>query len=95
MSRPKQLHVYAYDITDDRRRVRAAHLLENEGARVQHSVFEVIQSHEAAKSLSGKLMEILAPGDKLRVYSMPIAQISNIICYGGTPVQEGADYWLL
>ncbi len=89
------LYIYAYDIANDRRRVRAARLLGDHGARVQHSVFEVIQSADESARLVHKVERELEPGDRLRVYAMPLASVSTIHCYGGAPVQQGRDWWLL
>lgn len=89
------LYIYAYDITDDRRRVRASRLLEDHGARVQHSVFEIIQSARESDLLVQAVERELEPGDRLRVYSMSLSAVAAVHCYGGAPVQEGRDWWLL
>lgn len=92
---PDMLHIWAYDISDDRRRQRVARLLEDHGARVQHSVFEIVQTKAEAGRLAEAVERELLPGDRLRIYPLSMGDVGIIHCYGGAPVQEGSDWWLL
>jgi CRISPR-associated protein Cas2 len=65
------LWVVCYDITDDRQRLDVAHALEDVGARVQKSVFEVEASVEAVGRLAGRLEALIDPRtDDLRYYPL-------------------------
>jgi CRISPR-associated protein Cas2 len=89
------LFAIAYDVADDRRRRRVAALLEHNAARVQESLFEVMLTAAAAKTLQARIEHLLEAGDLLRVYPVREADIAGIAHYGGAPPQRGADYWLL
>ena len=95
MGQDARLFIFAYDVTDDRRRARVAHLLEQDAARVQDSLFEAMLRPALADQLADKVKRLLLPGDRLRVYSVPRHEIDRIVAYGGAPVQQGEDYWLL
>ena len=90
-----RLFVFAYDVSHDRRRARVAALLENNAARVQESVFEALLTPAAGQALTAHVKRLLEPNDRLRVYSLPSREIPAVVCHGGPPVQELADYWLL
>lgn len=57
------LHIAAYDVTDDARRVRLAKLLLRYGTRVQRSVFEVWVGTEDAANLRREVGALLGAGD--------------------------------
>lgn len=90
-----RVYIYAYDIADDRRRAKVSDLLADHGARIQHSLFEVVQTTTQAAALCRLVDSLLLPGDKLRVYPLPFGAIPDVHCYGGAPMQEGQDWWLL
>jgi len=63
--------LFAYDITDDRRRERAAKILEGYGFRVQKSLFECFLEEDLIREAIGRLMEVIDPEeDDLRVYRL-------------------------
>lgn len=63
--------VVAYDIPDDRRRLRVANVLEGFGDRVQHSVFEVLLDHATMENLQQCLRREVNPDeDALRLYPL-------------------------
>ncbi len=55
----KKSYVISYDITDDRRRAKAADTLKNYGQRVQKSVFECCLNPEKLVELTGILSAII------------------------------------
>lgn len=65
MSRRDQTRrtLIAYDIQDDRRRVRAAKVLEEYGDRIQYSVFVVDLLPASLVSLRQKLRSLIEPAD--------------------------------
>jgi CRISPR-associated protein Cas2 len=90
-----QLRVVTYDIADDRRRRRIAEALEERAARVQESVFEARLTDHAATVLMGRLRALMAPGDSLRLYTVPDAALARCRTEGGPEIADGARYWLL
>lgn len=90
-----EFFVFAYDVVSDRRRARIARLLEDEGIRVQKSVFEVRVSPARARSLAERIDRHLDPGDSLRVYPLsPVAVGSVIVVGSGLPPEQG-DFLLV
>lgn len=72
--------VVAYDIPDDRRRLRVAGVLEGFGDRVQHSVFEVLLNDGRMDALARLLgAEIDPQEDRLRLYPL-CNQCAGSIC---------------
>lgn len=64
-------YVLAYDVVDDRRRLKVAKLLEAMGDRVQDSVFELYLTAAELDKLLAKVGKALAPKeDGLRVYQL-------------------------
>lgn len=63
-------HVVTYDISDDRKRDRAAKVLLDYGKRVQYSVFECVMDNEALKTLVSRLSGLASGEDSIRVYSL-------------------------
>ena len=63
-------YVVAYDIEEDRVRLRISKLLERYGVRVQKSVFECELEEETLQHLKRRLQQELsrAPGGDVRVY---------------------------
>jgi len=72
------LIVVAYDIPDDRRRVRLHTLLLGYGEPVQESLFECELDERQVRLLRAKLRRILAPGDKVRIYPLCAACAARI-----------------
>ena len=65
----RSFYVLAYDIVDDRRRLRVAKCLEAVGDRVQESVFEVYLTAAELDRLLKRLNKVLVKeDDSLRVY---------------------------
>lgn len=87
------LIVACYDIADDRRRNRAAKLLEGYGDRVQESVFECHLDSVRLRRLRLALEKEIDPHeDRLRFYSLCAKDRQLVICHGsGGPPQDASD----
>lgn len=63
--------VVAYDIPDDRRRLKVANILQGFGDRVQHSVFEAVLEDRDRQALEDELSRVIVPQeDRLRMYPL-------------------------
>ena len=79
----RSFYVLAYDIPDDRRRVKIAKLCESTADRVQGSVFEGYLTRQELKGLLKKLERILVKEDDcLRVYQLCAECRKKIITRG-------------
>jgi len=71
MAAKRWRYVIVYDITDDRRRTKIAHVLEAHGDRVQYSVFECHLRDEQFETLWKELGELMERAeDSLRAYRL-------------------------
>jgi CRISPR-associated protein Cas2 len=77
--------VIAYDISDDKRRLRMAKELERWGNRTQFSVFECDLNEREEREMLARLKEICQAGDALRIYRLCAE------CVGKTTVIDGKD----
>jgi CRISPR-associated protein Cas2 len=67
----KMFYVISYDIPDDKRRTKAAHLLEGYGERVQKSVFEAHLDERGYADLRKRLARLIkAEEDNVRFYRL-------------------------
>lgn len=55
----RAFYLISYDIPDDKRRGKIAHLLEGYGERVQYSVFEVWATDKELEKLAGQLRRLV------------------------------------
>lgn len=68
-SRAKRLYVISYDISDNRKRSKAAETLKDYGCRVQKSVFECRIENKTLRELKEMLSQIIDPRtDSVRGY---------------------------
>lgn len=95
MAATPMLTVFAYDITEDRRRVRVAALLEQKLTRVQDSLFEGWLTAVAARALAERASLLLDDTDSLRVYAVPRRGLRHCHSLGPLPLMAPHDYWLL
>ena len=71
MSQKRSRYVIAYDIPDDKRRLKIARALEGHGERVQYSVFECQLTGKQFKALWKELRELMQfSEDSLRAYRL-------------------------
>lgn len=67
----EQLHVFAYDIAEDKRRNQAAETLLNFGERVGLSLFECRVEAQRVEEILSQLQEIIAPRtDRVNLYRL-------------------------
>jgi CRISPR-associated protein Cas2 len=85
-------YLICYDIVDDRRRTKVAHLLEGYGLRVQKSVFEAVLTPDQRQMLHKKLNRYLkAEEDQVRFYPMSPRYRQKIEILGWQPEREVDD----
>jgi CRISPR-associated protein Cas2 len=90
------LVVVSYDISDDRRRVRAAKVLEGAGSRVLESVFECDLTEREWKRLRTKLMRVVsAMADRLRLYFLCETCVAKTEIIGEGAVERTPDLYLV
>lgn len=67
----RSFYVIAYDVVNDRRRLKVARLLERYGERVQYSVFEMYLSDQEWQQVQKNLQRLLnSQEDSVRVYRL-------------------------
>ena len=67
----KSYIVVAYDVSDDHRRRRVAHILEDYGERVQYSVFDCLLAPKDLVRLERALSRVIEPNeDSVRFYRL-------------------------
>ncbi len=72
-----------YDIPDDKRRTKTAHLLQDYGERVQFSVFEVWLDPVMRRDLLARLETlIVAEEDTVRIYQLCAACQKQVVAFG-------------
>lgn len=94
MSR-EALFVYVYDVSSDRLRRRISAILEEEGTRVQESVFEVHADQARAERILARLDRERGPGDGVRMYCLTADGRRRSRAQGGPPLAEETEFWLL
>lgn len=87
--------VVAYDIGDNRRRLRVARKLYRGLERVQRSVFEGEIPARRLERLVGEVIPLLEEQDSLRVYPLCRVCRRRIQVYGQGPVLADPDVWVL
>ena len=90
------LILVSYDIPDDRRRTRLAHLLKDFGARVQYSVFECHLTPEQTDRLRTRVAGLIAPEeDSVRFYRLCAECAGHLEIHGrGLNTQDPDSYIL-
>lgn len=95
MATSKILHIFAYDVADDKARGRIARRMEDRATRVQGSVFEARLTPHAAEVLAEQLKVFLEAGDSLRVYPVVNRSLPRCIAFGpGGPPVSG-ESWIV
>lgn len=87
--------IFAYDISDDRKRRHVASILEDTAVRVQNSVFESWLTKRETERLSGRLERMLDTGDSLRVYVVSQNGLPRCRTFGGPEISGTAGFLLV
>ena len=95
MAETRFLFVFCYDIADDKKRRRLAKALEEEGVRVQGSVFEIETTAIKARQLVRRLEDYLDRMDSLRAYAVSSIGRRHSLSVGATPLLPKQGYVLL
>ena len=79
----RSFYVIAYDVVNDRRRLKIARLLERYGERVQYSVFEMYLSDQEWQQVQKNLQRLLnTQEDSVRVYRLCAVCRTRIVHLG-------------
>lgn len=92
MPRAAMFTVFAYDISEDRKRRKVAAILEDHAVRVQNSVFEAWMTEPQAERLAERIETHLAVGDSLRVYAVGRSGLDRCRTFGGPAIVESSAY---
>jgi CRISPR-associated protein Cas2 len=85
-------YLIAYDVVQDRRRNRVAHLLEGYGMRIQKSVFECVLTPDQRDMLQRKLSCYIKPEeDQVRFYPLSPRYRKKVLVLGLQPQREVDD----
>ncbi len=87
--------IVAYDIADDRRRVKIATILEDYGVRVQYSVFECDITDKQFGLLQKRLVRYIKEGDSLRIYRICTVCKERIRFFGEGKFTRDSPYYLV
>ena len=83
MRRDATFVVIAYDVADDRRRVRVFKALKDYGQHVQFSVFECDLRRRDVRRLQARLLRLIDPAvDNIRFYYLDRAAVAEIESVG-------------
>ena len=87
------LWVISYDIPDDKRRRKAAELLEGYGQRAQYSVFECEIDDSKREQLEKRLRRLIdAAEDDVRFYPLNEADLKRVRLLGRAELHRKAPY---
>lgn len=92
---PKQFIVVSYDISNDKRRTKAAKTLEDFGKRVQYSVFECRLLPTEFEKLKRRLQPVVRESqDTIRFYFIGAEDVNRIQVIGAGKVTEDKTYFI-
>ena len=74
--------VISYDISDDRKRIKVANVLEDYGKRVQYSVFECQVDAKTLEKLIAQLEPFVEGSDSIRIYQICEACLKKVVLLG-------------
>jgi CRISPR-associated protein Cas2 len=90
------LIVVSYDVPDDRRRTRLAHMLKDFGVRVQYSVFECLLEADQVDRLRERVTKLIDAGkDSVRLYRFCLDCGSKVELHGQGKVTEDPEVGVL
>ena len=90
------LYLVAYDIPDDRRRLRLAKTLKDFGDRVQYSVFECLLDRVLMEKLRARLVELICEAeDSVRIYPLCAGCERGLTIIGQGEVSREEEVYIL
>lgn len=90
------LVVVAYDIPDDKRRLKLSNFLEGRGRRVQDSVFECFLSLDEMRRLYQQVQyKVKAEEDNVRFYWISRDAVSQVLTIGSAPPEEPPNAYII
>jgi CRISPR-associated protein Cas2 len=91
------VYLVAYDVGDDRRRMKLSELLAGWGARVQLSLFEVdVEDRARYRELQAALQAVIDDDDdQVRVYPLGDRPERGLVVLGNRRLEERADFWIV
>ena len=85
-------YLISYDVVNDRRRNKIAHLLEGFGMRVQKSVFECVLTADQLEFVQKRLLKVLKPQeDQVRFYPLSAHCRRKVMILGLQPERQIDD----
>ncbi|NLF02771.1 MAG: CRISPR-associated endonuclease Cas2 [Anaerolineales bacterium] len=88
MAKERGFFMVSYDLSDNKRRTKIAHLLEGYGERVQYSVFEVWATAAEIEKLRKRLKPYVKEEGSVRIYQLCAAcQTTREVLGQGTPTE--------
>jgi len=86
----------AYDIKDDKRRLKVANELKNYGERVQYSVFECLPDAKRNVEMRQKIAALIDDAeDSVRFYDLCAKCIGQVEIFGIGEVTEDEECWII
>jgi CRISPR-associated protein Cas2 len=95
MSQAKHLVIFSYDVSRDSVRRKISKLLEEQGSRVQYSVFECRMTEAKGKLILRQLELVKDEHDSVRMYILDEFGRAASQQVGGAPISEKSEFWLL
>ena len=90
------LILVSYDIPDDRRRTRLAHVLKDFGQRVQYSVFECRLDPDQLERLRQRVLRRIDPErDNVRFYRLCATCAGEVEAHGIAQILEEPEVYIL
>lgn len=90
------LTLVAYDVPDDKRRLRIAKILEDFGTRVQYSVFECHLETRHLERLKKRLSRVAEDEkDSIRIYRLCRSCVDGIEIMGGGVVTPDPEVYIV
>ena len=85
----KKYVVVCYDITDNKRRVKIAKILEDYGVRAQYSVFECVIDEKHYNEMKERILAVMEEEtDKVYFYNLCLKCQQDIETYGIREISE-------
>lgn len=88
------LYVVAFDISCDRTRRKISSFLEDQGMRVQESVFEIVTSAYRMKELSQTLEEMICMNGTIRIYPLTQNSVNKTITINAQRPLTCGEPWI-